>query len=293
MIGIALGDIAIVLAAHGDRAGEKPNATLLRHRDALGATGEFRCVTAGVLRAKPIGYRRRCPMASNSRMHWRPRSAHRRATSRFFQCSCLTGTSPARCCPERVATADLTQMCTILPPLGLDRRLPGLMLCEALDAAVRAGVDPNAARLLIVGHGSRADPASAHATRRAAAAIMGLTRFSEVATAFLEEPAFLEDALTTARSPRSCRVLFRGGCARGRRCAASDCVNRRECHLCRIDRLLRRDRAPRRRLRAPGGGRVNGVSQRKLRSAMQFRQRGLPDGSAADLSFVGDDQEGG
>ncbi len=211
MIGIALGDIAIVLAAHGDRAGEKPNATLLRHRDALGATGEFRCVTAGVLRAKPIGGDA-AAMPDGIQLEDALAAAQRSSARHIaiFPMFMSDGYFTGKVLPERVATADLTQMCTILPPLGLDRRLPGLMLCEALDAAVRAGVDPNAARLLIVGHGSRADPASAHATRRAAAAIMGLTRFSEVATAFLEEPAFLEDALTTCPLPTIVSGFFLG-----------------------------------------------------------------------------------
>jgi len=66
-------------------------------------------------------------------------------------------------------------------------------------------------RLLIVGHGSKLGPASASATRKAAARAAITRRFASVTTAFLEEEPFLEDILrASAATPTVVAGFFFG-----------------------------------------------------------------------------------
>ena len=180
-------DIAVILAAHGDRAGATPNATLLRHGKDLAESHSFRLVTEGVLKGEPT-LEEAVAAATSS-------GARRIAVYPLFMAD---GYFTGKILPARLAEAGAAERCTILPPLGLDRRLPVLMYAEALTAASTAGFEAANTRLLVVGHGSELGPASANATRAAAERMAGLGHFAEVAIAFLEEPPFLDDQLKTA-----------------------------------------------------------------------------------------------
>lgn len=79
----------------------------------------------------------------------------------------------------------------VTPPLGLDPALPALGARLAAQTAEAVGIDPAAATLVVVGHGSSKSSASADSTRDFAAALSG--GFARVVTAFLEEPPFLAD----------------------------------------------------------------------------------------------------
>jgi sirohydrochlorin ferrochelatase len=83
-------------------------------------------------------------------------------------------------------------------------------LREALAAAEANGLDPGQTRLLIAGHGSKLGPASATATRKAAARVAIARRFAIVATAFLEEEPFVEDALRGNPTPTVIAGFFFG-----------------------------------------------------------------------------------
>jgi sirohydrochlorin ferrochelatase len=196
---LSTGDVAVVLAAHGDRGGGDPNATLRAHRDALHALGHFRCVTAGVLKGEPE-FETALNLAGQSGA----------AAIAIYPMFMADGYFTNKVLPERIANTGYGRASRILSPLGLDSRVPGLMLCEALSAAVRAGIEASSARLLVVGHGSQIGPASANATRAASHEIAARGMFASVATAFLEEPDFLDDALMADPRPTIVSGFFSG-----------------------------------------------------------------------------------
>lgn len=181
---VALSEIAVILAAHGDRGGDDPNATLFRHCAALRANGTFHSVSAGILRGEPV-----------------LEDAVRAAVASGATCLAVypmfmaEGYFTRKVLTQRLAALEIPVDVHVLPPLGADPRLPDLMRAEALATAERVGIEAHTARLLIVGHGSKIGPASAEATRVVAAAIEQAGGFGRVETAFLEEPEFLEDAL--------------------------------------------------------------------------------------------------
>lgn len=94
--------------------------------------------------------------------------------------------------PRRLGLAGVTGF-RVLRPLGLDPGLPPVGARLARETAAGAGIDPAAARLVIVGHGSRGARASAEATRAFAAAVAPLAGFSTTECAFIEEAPFLPD----------------------------------------------------------------------------------------------------
>jgi sirohydrochlorin ferrochelatase len=112
--------------------------------------------------------------------------------------------------PDRIRAAGCERTARILPPLGLEPGITDLMRADALETSRQAGFDPRASRLLVVGHGSKFGPASARATREAAAGIARAGIFTSVATAFLEEPPFLKTELEAVQTPTIVTGFFFG-----------------------------------------------------------------------------------
>ncbi|MDX2308564.1 MAG: CbiX/SirB N-terminal domain-containing protein [Hyphomicrobium sp.] len=196
---LPLKDVAVVLAAHGDRGGDAPNRALRSHRDGLAAMGLFRTVEAGVLNGEPS-------LESALKLAQSKGAIRIAVYPMFMSAGYFTNTV----LPERISRMGLDRQCRILEPLGLDLRIPELLLAEALAAAHAHGLDPGAARLLIVGHGSKLGPASANATRHVALAVARDSRFKIVDTAFLEEAPFLDDALSGDPMPTVVSGFFSG-----------------------------------------------------------------------------------
>jgi sirohydrochlorin ferrochelatase len=192
-------DVAVVLAAHGDRAGPAPNTTLLSHRDALRASGAFRHVAAGVLKGEPMLETALAEAAQSGA-----------AQTFIYPLFMADGYFTKTVLPQRIASAGYGSHCTLLTPLGLDPRLPDLMLDQAAATAKSAQVSPASARRLVVGHGSKFGPASAEATRRVAEDLRRAGSFSHVETAFLEEPPFLLEKLCDNAVPTIVTGFFSG-----------------------------------------------------------------------------------
>lgn len=190
---------AVVLAAHGDRAGDTPNAVLLSQRDALAALASFAHVSAGVLKGEPDLTAALAAAAASG--------AERIAIYPMFMAD---GYFTRTVLPDRVTAASVGLPLSVLPPLGLDAGLPALLLREALAATARHGLQPRETQLIVVGHGSKLGPASAEATRAAATAMAREAAFADVVTAFLEEPAFLADVLAADRRPAVVSGFFSG-----------------------------------------------------------------------------------
>jgi sirohydrochlorin ferrochelatase len=188
---------AAVLVAHGDRGGPAPNAALAAQaasvRQLTGAP-----VSVGLLKGEPTIEQGLAKAVATG--------AARIAVYPLFMADGYF----VQKVRERIAAAGVAPEPTLLPPLGLDPGLPDVLVEEALGAAVREGIAPPTSRLLIVGHGSKLGPASATATRRAAARAALARRFASVTTAFLEEEPFLEDALRASTGPTLVSGFFFG-----------------------------------------------------------------------------------
>lgn len=182
---VPLNDVAVILAAHGDRGGERPNATLLGHCAALLKGGGFHSVDVGLLRGEPsLEDAVQAALAAGA-----PCLA-------IYPMFMAEGYFTSKVLMQRLAALDIPADVHVLPPFGADPRLPRLMLTQAIATADQHKLRPETSRLLVVGHGSKFGPASADATRAVADAVAGQGRFGRVETAFLEEAEFLVDALS-------------------------------------------------------------------------------------------------
>ena len=192
-------DIGVVLAAHCERGGARANATLLSHAEALSRSGRYRHVEAGVLNGEP---------SLDAALELASRTAA--AEVLVYPVFMSDGYFVRQVLAQRIAAAG--GAVRMLTPLGLDPNLPMLMRRESVAAAQRAGLDPGAARLLIVGHGSRSRPngASARATTHAAETLAAGRVFADVAVAFLEEPPLLPDVLVADSRPSVVLGFFSG-----------------------------------------------------------------------------------
>lgn len=192
---VAFSDVAVILAAHGDRGGECPNATLLSHCASLSERKLFHSVSAGVLRGEPqLEEAVRGALAGGA------------LSLAIYPMFMSDGYFTGRVLVQRLAALEIPVDVHVLPPLGADPLVPGLMLSLALRTTTENGWQPPLTRLLIVGHGSKIGSASADATRKVAAQIAQHSRFQSVECAFLEEAEFLADALT--RSERTPTVVL-------------------------------------------------------------------------------------
>ena len=176
--------IALVLAAHGDRGGPARNDALEAHAAALRAMNRFAFVTGGVLNGTPaLGDALR--QAEQSGAEW----------ILVYPLFMSDGYFAGKILPEKIAAAKVKTLISILQPLGLDARVPHLLLESALDTARTAGLEPGETRLLVVGHGSKYGPANADCTKHAVSMLARHSPFAHIDTAFLEQATFLADAL--------------------------------------------------------------------------------------------------
>ncbi len=97
--------------------------------------------------------------------------------------------------PSQIASSDISTPITMLPSLSSDPALPPLLYQKALETLRTTQWQIEETRLLIVGHGSSKNPASAQATRRQARNLITSSQFLGIETAFLEEEPFIEELL--------------------------------------------------------------------------------------------------
>lgn len=190
--------LAAVLASHGDRGGAQANAALEAQAEAVRALTGLTIAT-GVLKGEHTVEQALAEAAASG--------AARIAVYPLFMAD---GYFVQKILAERIRAAGLVPEPELLAPLGLDHDLPDVLVRESIAAAEAAAVDPASARLLVVGHGSKLGPASATATRKAAARVALARRFASVTTAFLEEEPFLEDVLRASTAPAVVAGFFFG-----------------------------------------------------------------------------------
>lgn len=189
--------LAAVLVSHGDRGGAAPNAALRAQAEAVRALTGFR-IAVGMLKGEPTIEQGVTEAAATG--------IERIAVYPLFMADGYF-VDKVR---ERVAAAGVAPEPEILSPLGLDPALPDILVEDAAIMASREGFEPLKSRLLVVGHGSKLGPASANATRKAAARAALARRFASVTTAFLEEDPFIDDALRASTVPTVVAGFFFG-----------------------------------------------------------------------------------
>lgn len=180
--------LAAVLVAHGDRGGTSPNAALESQAEAVRKLTGLRIFT-GVLKGE------------RTIEHALAEATASGAVSIAVYPLFMADGYFVNKVRERIAAAGLASEPKLLAPLGLDPTLSDVLVNEAMTTAEQKGFDPSISRLLVVGHGSKLGPASASATRKAAARAALARRFASVTTAFLEEEPFLDDALRATSVP--------------------------------------------------------------------------------------------
>jgi sirohydrochlorin ferrochelatase len=98
----------------------------------------------------------------------------------------------------------------VLPPLGLAPGLASLIADAMAHAARRNGFDPSETGLVLLGHGSKTDWASAAATARLRQGVLERNRFAEVRVALLEGGPSLRQAVGGLAGPVLVFGLFVG-----------------------------------------------------------------------------------
>jgi sirohydrochlorin ferrochelatase len=105
----------------------------------------------------------------------------------------------------------------ILPPLGHDFGLPALVVDHIRRVALESGVTPMCWTAVLLGHGSRRNPASRKATERIAREIAKYGVCRDVAVAFLEERPHLDETVQSIDGPAIVVGLFSGDGLHGAR----------------------------------------------------------------------------
>lgn len=99
--------------------------------------------------------------------------------------------------PRRLA--ELGHQGKQLPPFGLDPDLPDLITRIVIDAAEKAGIEPESADLILAAHGSAVARRSKDSAYAMAELLRGRTPFWRVRVGLIEEPPYLHDIAATTR----------------------------------------------------------------------------------------------
>jgi sirohydrochlorin ferrochelatase len=191
--------VAVVLAAHGDRGSTERNAVLSAHAARLRDKCVFASVSHGVLNGEP-----QLTDVLGAADSIRPELL---LVYPFFMSG---GYFAKSVIPSRIASVALSSPLKVLEPLGLDPALPGLLLRRALRTADESGFKAEESLLLIAAHGSKVGRASAETANAIAAQVRTEAPFASVATAFIEEPPFIEESLRETKVPAIVAGLFSG-----------------------------------------------------------------------------------
>lgn len=188
---------ALLIAAHGERRSGATNEGIIRIAHAVAASGPVSEVAAGFIKGAPsIGEALAALTAPQVIVY--PLFA---SSGYFTRDRLVQLLDEAENNDRRVE---------LLPPLGLDPGLPGLIVDRATLVARERGFSPAASTIILLAHGSRRNSASREATAHVAAAIENRERFQGVGIALLEERPFLDEALAHVRTPAIVVGMFSG-----------------------------------------------------------------------------------
>ena len=98
----------------------------------------------------------------------------------------------------------------LLTPLGLDQGMPDFVIARASGTCRDHGFAPKASTIILLAHGSRRNSASREAAEWVARGIQGRSTFGDVRIALLEEHPFLHEAAEGVVGPLVVVGLFSG-----------------------------------------------------------------------------------
>ena len=186
-------EVALLIAAHGERSPDATNEGVKRIARAVSARGLVSEVAVGFINGMPTIGEAFAALAAR-RVIVYPLFA----SSGYF--------TRDRLVQLLDEANDEGRDVEVLPPLGLDPGLPDLVLDRATAVARENGFAPEASTVILLAHGSRRNSASREATEQVARAIEDRAVFRSVGIALLEERPFLDEAAGTCS----------GTCHRGR-----------------------------------------------------------------------------
>lgn len=192
---------SLLIVAHGECGGSRENRLPYALAQAVRERGEFAAVSVGFIRGEPTVEQAYGTLPAGP--------------VTIFPLFMSDGYYVRRAIPERLGIDDAGldesgRQVRVLPPIGLDRAVPGIVAGLARDAISGAELEATDTTLLLVAHGSQKDPASRNATLSVATALAELRQFRSVEIAFLEEDPFVADQLSSVVGPTVAVGLFMG-----------------------------------------------------------------------------------
>jgi sirohydrochlorin ferrochelatase len=199
-------EFSLLLAAHGERgeAGgeEGANASVFRLADELRARGVAAEVRCGFIKGQPTVGDALTPFAAPEIV--------------VYPLFLADGYFTRARLPELIGAADVACPVTVLPPLGVDPALPGVVMERANRIGEARELAAAETWLVLVAHGSARHASSRRAADDLARGIAGRGRFAGVTAAFLEEAPLVDDVLRTVPGPALVAGLFAGEGLHGR-----------------------------------------------------------------------------
>ncbi len=190
-------EVALLIAAHGERNSGATNESVRRIARAVSARGLVKDVAVGFINGTPTIGEALAALTAASVMVY-PLFA----SSGYF--------TRDRLVELLDAANDGSRQVEVLPPLGLDPGLPNLVLDHAIRVAREHGFAPDVSAVILLAHGSRRNSASREATEQVARAIERRAAFRSVGIALLEERPFMNEAMTAVEGPAVVVGMFSG-----------------------------------------------------------------------------------
>jgi sirohydrochlorin cobaltochelatase len=190
---------SLLIVAHGERGGTATNDNVLRLARSLAARGVVDEVGYGFIKGMPAVHSAMAALRGPEVIVY----------PLLLSDGYFTSVVLPRLLHEAMSRRQHLSV-RILPPMGLDPGLAGLIVARASAVATLRGLDLRQTTLVLLAHGSTRDPASQRATERVACAVSKLARFGSVRRAFLDQPPMLSTVAAAARGPAVIVGLFAG-----------------------------------------------------------------------------------
>jgi sirohydrochlorin cobaltochelatase len=172
----------LLLIGHGSVRYPNAGEAMLRHADAVRATGRFAGVEVALLNGSP----------SVNEALGRIGAATVRVVPFFMENGYFSRVALARALGGYPAL--------LCPPVGVHDGMAGLIERQALAACGDLGVPSHGTAVLVVGHGSSSAPGRALVLHRHVGRVAGTELFARVEAACLEEPPLVADVLPGLRA---------------------------------------------------------------------------------------------
>jgi sirohydrochlorin ferrochelatase len=189
--------VAVLVAAHGERTPGAQNENARRVTQALSDRGIVAEVRVGFISGKPSIAEALAALTSPRIMVY-PLFA----SSGYFSRDRLVQLLDEGNRQQREVE--------LLTPLGLDQGMPDFVIARAGEVARQSGFAPAASTIILLAHGSRRNSASREATEWVAGEVESRRAFRAVRIALLEEHPFLHEATDGVAGPVVVVGLFSG-----------------------------------------------------------------------------------